>query len=107
MDAPRHIELVTPNDDNILMIKMKDIINSDISSNNILYKLELGKSLDNSKIIFKIYDTKNILEQYLLAINIDEFYYLNIIFRIYKNIDEIFNILIDIINNRIIIENIH
>jgi len=85
--------------DNILD-KMIDIKSFDVIIQNKIFKFQLSKSKDKKYIIFKMNESdKNINNKYyLLYLNIEDFYNLNMIFKLY-NIDEIFSLLLDLLNN--------
>ena len=82
--------------------KIAELNKYDINLENKLYKLELGKSEDKNSIIFKAYEDMNNLNKkyYFLELDIDKFYNLNIIFKLYQSIDEIYSLLKDIIINK-------
>ena len=98
MDAAKPVmERKTPKGGDI-NIKMIDIQSFDINIDNTIKKFEFGKSENKRDIIFKISDINNKLSDhyYLLASNIDNFFNLNIIFKLYQTIDEIYTFLLDI-----------
>ena len=98
MDAPNPINNEIPNSMEIQDIKIIDIKSFDIYLSNNLFILELGKSEDKKNIIFKMYINNNLINNYyLLHLNINDFYNLNILFRLYQSIDEIYNLLSDIL----------
>ena len=79
--------------------KITELNKYDINLENKLYKLELGKSEDKKSIIFKAYEDMNNLNKkyYFLELDIDKFYNLNIIFKLYQSIDEMYSLLKEII----------
>ena len=91
------MEPKTPKGENI-NIKMIDIQSFDINIDNTINKFEFAKSENKKDIIFKISDINNKLSDYyyLLTSNIDNFFNLNIIFKLYQTIDEIYSFLLDI-----------
>lgn len=98
MDAPKPIYPETPKSIEIKGIKMIDIKSFDINLNNNLFILDLGKSEDKKNIIFKMYINKNFIDNYyLLNLNMNDFYNLNFLFRLYQSIEEIYNLLSDIL----------
>ena len=82
--------------------KIAELNKYDINLENKLYKLELGKSEDKKSIIFKAYEDMNNLNKkyFFLELDIDKFYNLNIIFKLYQSIDEIYSLLKEIIINK-------
>ena len=101
MESAKPFQIVTPN----IEQKKKAIIDIkeyDINLDNKLYKLVFGKSEDKKNIIFKIYEDNNNLQRkfYLLEIDLEKFFNLNIIFKLYSTIDEIYNLLLDIFINK-------
>jgi len=102
MEAAKPIAFETPKNSEIKKSKIIDIKSYDINFENIPYKLEIGKSEDKRNIIFKIYQNKNNLQRkyYYLGINIETFYNLNIVFKFYQSIDEIYSFLLDIFNKK-------
>jgi len=102
MEAAKPIAFETPKNSEIKKSKIIDIKSYDINFENIPYKLEIGKSEDKRNIIFKIYQNKNNLQRkyYYLGINIEGFYNLNIVFKFYQSIDEIYSFLLDIFNKK-------
>ena len=82
-------------------IKMIDIKPFDINLDNKLFILEFGKSEDKKNIIFKMYINNKLVDTYyLLYLNVNEFYNLNVFFRLYQTIDEIYDFLLDILINK-------
>jgi hypothetical protein len=79
---------------------MIDIKSFNISTQNKVFKFQLSKSKDKKYIIFKMNENdKDIYNKYyLLFLNIDDFYNLNMIFKLY-NIEEIYSLLLDLLNN--------
>ena len=81
--------------------KIKDANTFNIELNNEKYKLDFGKSENDKKIIFKISKDCNIISDYfILILKEEDFQNLNPIFKIYQNIDEIYSLLIDILNDK-------
>ena len=101
MEAAKPIMEITPINNNDEEEKMIGIKTLNIESNNKAYKLELGKSQNKKKIIFKMSKSSSIAsDYYFLVLNEEDFQNLNPIFKIYQNIDEIYSLLIDILNDR-------
>ena len=81
--------------------KILDVNSWDISLNNKEFKLELGKSEDKKRIIFKLINYKEFPPNYyILFFNKDDFNRLNQLFCLYKTIDEIYSLLFETINNK-------
>lgn len=98
MEAAKPIEPDTPKVNENNDIKMIDIKKFDINLDNKKYILEFAKSEDKKKIIFKISENNNFMPKYFsLYLNIDDFYSLNVLFRLYQTIDEIYSFLLDIL----------
>ena len=102
MEPALPIQIETPKYNENEELKMIDIKSFDINSDNKMFKLELGKSEDKKVIIFKINENNNnfMKKYYLLYQDINFFYNLNIFFRIYQSIDEIYKLLLDMIINK-------
>ena len=101
MEAAKPIIEITPINNNDEEEKMIGIKTLNIESNNKAYKLELGKSQNKQKIFFKMSKSSSIAsDYYFLVLNEEDFQNLNPIFKIYQNIDEIYSLLIDILNDR-------
>ena len=95
MDSPCPIMLETHN--NIYNEKKKKIY-FDININNEIFTFEFGKSENKKNLEFKISNKNN--KNYLITVNLEEFYKLNHIFKLYENIDQIYNILSNVIINK-------
>ena len=81
--------------------KILDVNSWDISLNNKEFKLELGKSEDKKRIIFKLINYKEFPPNYyILFFNKDDFNGLNQLFCLFKTIDEIYSLLFETINNK-------
>ena len=93
------IDCKTPSGDKILNNKMIEIKSFDVPLNNKTFILEFAKSENKQYLIFKMYDKNNIMNErnYILFLDINEFYSLNILFKLYQSIDEIYNFLSEII----------
>ena len=90
----------TPKDIEDKDLKMIDIKSYDLNINNKLYKLDLAKTDDKAYIIFKVYENNKIIKKYnILHQNIETFH-LNILFRLYPTIDDIYCLLLDVLNNK-------
>ena len=97
MEAPMPV-LNTPENEEL---EMKNIKEFEIKLNNDLYKFEFAKSSNNSSIIFKLTNNNTLIKKYyLLILNIEELYNNNSIFKFYKDINEIYDILLEIFNNK-------
>ena len=80
---------------------MIDIKSYDLNINNKSYKLDFAKSEDKDNIIFQLYKNNKLQNPYyILYKNIEAFHQLNIFFKLYKNIDEIYKLLLDILNKK-------
>ena len=71
----------------------------EIEINNKKCKFEIAKSKNNKGIIFKV-SFISALEYYFLFISEDELYNLNPFFKLYQNLNEIFTLLVDTINDK-------
>jgi hypothetical protein len=99
MEAAKPISLETPNEEKD--IKMIDIKYFDVILENQNYILELGKSDNKQSIIFKAYKNNIFIDKsYLLNLSLEDFFNLNIFFRIYQTVDEIYNLIVDILNGK-------
>ena len=98
MEAAKPIEIETNKDLEINAFKIIETKKFDINLNNKKYILEFSKSENSKYIIFKISENNNFIEKYFfLNLNIDNFYGINVLFRLYQSIDEIYTFLLDII----------
>ena len=100
MEAPNPFHMLTPKDNNIdNMIDIKSF-NIQIDKNNFIF--EVGKSFNKNNIIFKINKLKPELSKtsYLLTLNLNEFHDKNAIFSLYKNIEEIYDFLCNIMKDK-------
>ena len=97
MEAPSPIQVETPVYNKNEELEIIDIKSFDINSDNKIFKLELGKSEDKNNIFFKIKENNIMNKYYFLYQDINIFYNLNIFFRIYQSIDEIYKLLLDIL----------
>ena len=102
MEAPKPVILETPNFVEKKVSKIIDINYFEIHFENKVYKLEFGKSEDMNNIIFKMYEANNYLNNkyYLLELNIQNFYNLNMLFKFYQTLDEIYSLLLDILKDK-------
>ena len=104
MEAAKPIEFETPNliSEEEIETKMIDIKSFDIKLNNKNLKIEFAKSENKNNIIFKISEKDIFLLKnfYYLQLNIDNLFNLNAIFRLYKSIDEIYEFLLVMINEK-------
>ena len=90
----------TPKDIEDKDLKMIDIKSYDLNINNKLYKLDLAKTDDKAYIIFKVYESNKLIKKYnILHQNIETFH-LNILFKLYPTIDDIYCLLLDVLNNK-------
>ena len=101
METAKPIMVETPKMIKKEISKITELNKYYIDLGNKFYKLELGKSEDKKSIIFKAYEDMNNLNKkyYFLELDIDKFYNLNIIFKLYQSIDEIYSLLKGIIIN--------
>ena len=98
MESAKPIEIETNKDLEINAFKIIETKKFDINLNNKKYILEFSKSENSKYIIFKISENNNFIEKYFfLNLNIDNFYGINVLFRLYQSIDEIYTFLLDII----------
>ena len=98
MEAAKPIEIETNKELEINSFKIIDTKKFDINLNNKKYILEFSKSENSKYIIFKISENNNFIDKYFsLNLNIDNFYGINVLFRLYQTIDEIYTFLLDII----------
>ena len=82
---------------NIKMIEKESFM---IKINETQYKFDLSKA-DNNEIFLKISEDSILSDKYYtLNLNVSEFHALNIFCSIYKNIDEIYNFLLEIFNSK-------
>ena len=99
MEAAKPI-LSTPNINEDLEInEMIEPKSFEIEINNKKCKFEIAKSKNNKGIIFKV-SFISALEYYFLFISEDELYNLNPFFKLYQNLNEIFTLLLDTINDK-------
>ena len=79
--------------------KMIDIKSFNISLDNKEFQFEFGKSENKKYIIFKMEEKNNIMNNthYILYLDINDFYSLNLLFKLYQTIDDIYNFLLEII----------
>ena len=84
-----------------ILEKMIDIKSFDVRIQNKIFKFQLSKSEDKKYIIFKMNESDKDINNkyYLLYLNIDDFYNLNMIFQLY-NIEEIYSLLLDLLYNK-------
>jgi len=98
MEAAKPIELETNKDLENNVLKIIDTKKFDITLNNKKYIFEFSKTENSKYIIFKISENNNFIDKYFsLNLNIDNFYGINVLFRLYQSIDEIYTFLLDII----------
>ena len=103
MEAPTPFLVNKPLNEDSSNKKKEDIKYFDINLNNKKYKLQLSKSNkdNNNQIIIKISEEKSLIEKYYLVnMNLDEFYNLNIIFKLYNSIEEIYTCLLNALNEK-------
>ncbi len=104
-DAPCPSVLSTPGSfDKIVDEKdkiMTEIKSFDIDLNNKKYILELAKSENNKNIIFKVSEKKNHkLKYYIAYLDYNQFTNINDFFRVYSNINEIYDLLLVNLNSK-------
>ena len=101
MEPAAPIKIITPQE-NLLEVKIIELNYFDININNEIYKFEFGKTENNQNIIFKIFkelsDFNDII--YFSGLSYVEFREMNSLFIFYKNIDEIYSLLLDIIKSK-------
>ena len=100
MEAPNPFHMMTPKDNHIDdMIDIKSF-NIQIDKKNFIF--ELGKSFNKYNLIFKVNKLESELSNtsYLLSLNLNEFHNINAIFSLYKNIEEIYDFLNNIIKDK-------
>ena len=80
---------------------MTEIKSYEITLNNNIFKLELAKSENNKNIILKAYDDKERKLKYFISyLSMKAFNNLSTFFQFYKNINEIYELLEDTLNNK-------
>ena len=97
MEAPTPIksEKCDKKDD---IINQKDIKIFNIKHKDKVYKLELGKSENSKLIMFKISNPNDLIgKNFILKMDLEDFYELNKIFTFYTNIDEIYTSILNIL----------
>ena len=98
MEAAKPIEIETNKELENNALKIINTKKFDIDLNDKKYILEFSKSENSKFIIFKISENNNFIDKYFsLNLNIDNFYGINVLFRLYQSIDEIYTFLFDII----------
>ena len=108
MEAPTPIESekFDKKDDTI---NQKDIRIFNIKHKDKVYKLELGKSENSKLIMFKISNPNDLIgKNFILKMDLEDFYELNKIFTFYTNIDEIYTSILNILTEnkyKITVEN--
>ena len=100
MEVTKPITIPSRKNKENILDKMIDIKSFDVSLQNKVFKFQMSKSEDKKHIIFKMNESDKYINNkyYLLYLNIDEFYNLNMIFKLY-NIEEIYSLLLDLLNN--------
>lgn len=97
MEPAKPIALKTPSlNENEL--KMVDIKTFTFIIDNINYTLDFGKSENKENIIFKVNNNLS-NKYYYLKMNLKEFADLNYIFNLHQNIDEIYDLLLNLLND--------
>ena len=100
MEAAQPVQIVASEGKNITK-KEKDINLWNINFDNKEFTFELSKSENKENIIFKLINYKEFSSNYYtLQANEEELYNLSPLFKMYKNIDEIYSLLFDAINNK-------
>lgn len=90
----------TPKDIEDKDLKMIDIKSYDLNINNKLYKLDLAKTDDKAYIIFKVYESNKLIKKYNILYQNIETFHLNILFKLYPTIDDIYCLLLDVLNSK-------
>jgi hypothetical protein len=72
----------------------------EISIQNINYELELTKSEYNKYILFKLSPKNNNIKYYILKLNLIQFKYIHSFFSFYNDINEIYDLLSNSLNNK-------
>ena len=72
----------------------------EISIQNINYELELTKSENNKYILFKLSPKNNNIKYYILKLNLIQFKYIHSFFSFYNDINEIYDLLSNSLNNK-------
>lgn len=100
MEAPNPFHMLTPKDNNIDNMIDIQSFNIQIDKKNFIF--ELGKSFNKNNLIFKVNKLESELNNtsYLLSLNLNEFHNINAIFSLYKNIEEIYDFLYNIIKDK-------
>ena len=97
MEAPKPVKLNTPENEEIELQNIKEF---EVKLNNELYKFEFAKTSNNESIIFRLINNNSLLKKYyFLVLKIEELYNHNSIFKFYKDINEIYDILLELFNN--------
>ena len=100
MEAAQPVQSVASEGKNITK-KEKDIKLWNINFDNKEFTFELSKSENKENIIFKLINYKEFSSNYYtLQANQEELYNLSPLFKMYQNIDEIYSLLFDAINNK-------
>ena len=102
MEAPIPIEMETDDGNADIVLKMIDTKSFDININNKIFKFEFSKSENKENIIFKLFENNEGLGEkyFLLHLNFYEFNKINALFSFYENIDEIYNFILNLINDK-------
>ena len=97
MDLDREKERELDEKDKIMV----DIKSFDIDLNKEKYTIELAKSENEKNIIIKIYnENQKKLKYYISYRNKESFYDLDNFFKLYQSVNDLYNLLLDIINNK-------
>jgi hypothetical protein len=100
MEAAQPVKLFDNEDKNIAK-KENDVNLWNINFNNKDFIFELSKSENKKNIIFKLINYKELLSNYYMLIaNEEELNNLSPLFKMYKDIDDIYSLLIDAMNNK-------
>ena len=100
MEAAQPVKIFTNEEKNITK-KGKDIKLWNINFDNKELTFELSKSENKESIIFKLINYQEFLPNYYtLQANEEELYNLSPLFKMYQNIDEIYSLLCDAIDNK-------
>ena len=100
MEAAQPVKIFTNEEKNITK-KGKDVKLWNINFDNKEFIFELSKSENKESIIFKLINYQEFLPNYYtLETNEEELYNLSPLFKMYQNIDEIYSLLYDTIDNK-------
>ena len=98
MEAAKPILVTENSNKDVESQEMIDTKSFEVEIDNIKYKFYIAKSKNSKGIIFKILNI-SMLEYYFLSICEEDIYNLNPFFKLFQNIEEIYTLLLDAINN--------